>query len=150
MSEPTWSWSAVSAIASAIAAIVALFTVLLTLKDRSDRYKKENSRSSTRIYAALIQLDRAFDNTIQLITGGHLSTLKHEVFFLLKVVAELGVDEDISILPSEIEKLLVFLDGLDNDDDWDVKEATKILVNFQKGFRKSKHSLGKKAGVTHS
>ena len=149
MSEPTWSWSAVSAIASAIAAIVALFTVLLTLKDRSDRYKKENSRTSTRIYAALIQLDRAFDNTIQLITGGHLSTLKHEVFFLLKVVAELGVDEDISTLPSEIEKLLVFLDGLANDD-WDVKEATKILVNFQKGFSKSKHSLEKKAGVTHS
>lgn len=144
------TWVSVSAIASAVAALMALITVLITIYERSNKEKKEESKANTKIYAVLIQLDRAFDNTIRMITRENRSTLKYETTILLRAIVDVGINQSISTLPSEIEKLLILLDNLENDSDWDVGEVTLDLKRHQKIFSTAKHRLEKPSGVKHS
>jgi hypothetical protein len=143
-------WVTISAIASAVAALMALITVLITIYERSNKEKKEESKANTKIYAALIQLDRAFDNTALMITRENRSSLKYEATILLRAIVDVGINQSISTLPSEVEKLLILLDKLENDSDWNVDTVTLDLKRHQQIFSAAKHRLEKPAGVKHS
>jgi hypothetical protein len=144
------TWVTVSAIASAVAALMALITVLITINERSNKESKDESKANTKIYAALIQLDRAFNNTSLMITRENRLTLKYEATVLLRAIVDVGINQSISTLPSEVEKLLILLDNLENDVGWDVDKVTFDLKRHKQVFSTAKHRLEKPAGVKHS